>query len=412
MNPDEPVTGGSGLHGDALKALRRPRPAPSEQRARLLDGRAWEEFCRDLAAAGRHILEFPLGAAESEELRAEGFRYLLGLVRSGLYQALELADPDRPSWIRNPDSEAKWGADNPDNEYLWARIRPDATYRVFGERRNVFDFLIEVKEGYMQLGEDRVFAAVTSGDLHVDAQGRFEVLLAAERPAGYAGYFLPIHPEAQYLQVRQYLVDWEHELPATFHIERVDGRGLPSPKLTAAAMADRVDLAGEWTLATARFWSEWVAQLRAAWRPNRIAPARRYTGGAPDVYYGNGWYRLAPDEALLFESELPEARYWQIGLCDPWFKSLDYATRQTSLNHGQAHVSTDGRFRCAIADQDPGVPNWLDTTGYAEGVIQYRWVGTKTNPQPTVRIVPFGELVAAFPADTPRLTRRQGRRKP
>ncbi len=154
-----------------------------------------------------------------------------------------------------------------------------------------------------------------------------------------------------------------------------------------------------------------MEQLREAHQPGRIAPARRFVGGAPDIYYGNDWYRLAPDEACVFESELPDARYWQIELCDAWFKTMEFATRQTSLNHLQAHVSSDGRFRCVIAHEDPGVPNWLDTCGYAEGMIQYRWIWTQTNPQPTVRIVKHADLAKAFPADTPRVTPEERRRR-
>jgi hypothetical protein len=404
---DDVATGGSGLRGEKLKQRRRPTRSEAEQRARLLDGRAWQAFCADLAAAGQAVLGFPLDSAESEALRAEGFRYLLGLVRSGLYQALELAEPGAPRWIRNPDSQAKWGAENPDNQYLWARVDPSGTYRVFGERRSVYDFLLEVKEGHMQLGEDRVFTAVTTQDLHFDAAGRFSVLLAPERPAGYAGDFVPLHPEGHYLQVRQYLLDWGRESPASFFIERVGGA--QPADLTAAAMASRLDVAGEWTLATARFWMEWVEQLRRARRPGEIAPARRFVGGAPDIHYGNDWYVLAEDEALIFESEIPEARYWQIELCDPWFKTLEFASRQTSLNHLQARVDADGRFRCVIAHRDPGFWNWLDTTGNREGMIQYRWIWTRTNPQPRVRTVKLADVARQLPADTPRCTPAQRR---
>ena len=404
---DEIASGGSGLRGEALKKLRRPRRSEAEQRARLLDGRAWQAYCEDLAAAGRAVLDFPLEGAESETLRAEGFRYLLGLVRSGLYNALELAEPTAPRFIRNPDSQAKWGAENPDNQYLWARISPTGSYRVSGERRNVYDFLLEVKEGHMQLGDDRVFAAVTCRDLHFDAQGRFSVLLAPEKPPDPVGDFVPIHPEAHYLQVRQYLLDWERESPASFAIERIDAA--EPAVLTAAAMADRLDLAGEWTHTTTRFWMEWVEELRRGWRPGAISPARRFVGGAPDIYYGNDWYKLGDDEALIFESELPDARYWQIELCDPWFKTLEFASRQTSLNHLQSRADADGRFRCVIAHRDPGVPNWLDTTGNREGMIQYRWVWTRTNPEPSVRSVPFTELAQHLPAGTPRITPAQRR---
>jgi hypothetical protein len=388
---------------------RAANPARS-QRERLLDGRAWREFCRDLETAGRHVLEFPLGAAESEELRAEGFRYLLGLVRSGLLQALELSDPDQPRWVRNPDSQAKWGAENPDNQYLWARIGPHSVYRIQGERGSAFDFLIEVKQGYLQLGDEGVYASCTASDLTVDADGRFELLLAAKRPSDWRGDFLPIHEGARYVAVRQYLVDWEREQPARFEIFRVGGEGAPAEPLSAASVADRIDAAGEWTLATATFWSQWVERLREAWRPGQIAPAQRYAGGAPDIFYGNSWYRLGEGEALVFESELPEARYWQIELCDAWFRSLDYATRQSSLNHLQARVGADRRLRVVVAHRDPGVANWLDTAGHGEGVLQYRWVWARTNPAPTLRSVRFEDLARELPGDTPRVSSEERRR--
>ena len=216
-------------------------------------------------------------------LRAEGFRYLLGLVRSGVAQALELSDPDQPRWVRNPDSQAKWGAENPDNQYLWARIGPHAACGIRGERRDLFDFLIEVKQGYLQLGDAGVYATCTSFDLTFDADGRFEILLAAQRPSDWRGDFLAIHEDARYVAIRQYLLDWEREAPARFEIARVGGEGLPPAPLTATAIADRIDRAGEWTLATASFWTQWVEQLREAWRPGQIAPARRYAGGAPDI---------------------------------------------------------------------------------------------------------------------------------
>jgi len=88
---------------------------------------------------------------------------------------------------------------------------------------------------------------------------------------------------------------------------------------------------------------------------------------------------------------------------------MDYATRQTSLYQAQAHVDGDGRFRCVIAHHDPGVPNWLDTCGHPEGMIQYRWVWTETRPHPRVTIVPFEELRALLPPETPTITEDERR---
>jgi hypothetical protein len=80
---------------------------------------------------------------------------------------------------------------------------------------------------------------------------------------------------------------------------------------------------------------------------------------------------------------------------------MDYTHRQSSLNGHQAHIDADGRFRCVVAHRDPGVPNWLDSAGHREGVVQYRWIWSEDNPRPTAQIVPFDELRNALPGDTP-----------
>jgi hypothetical protein len=408
VSDERPVAGGTGITGAELKRLRRARPAPAANAERLASGRAWADFLASLEAAGEHLRTFPI--PDSPELRAEGFRYLLGLVGSGLLQALQLADPDQPRFVRNPDSFAKWGAENADNQYLWARVRSDASYRISGRRGTAFDFLIEVKEGYMQLGDDRNFATLAAHQLEVAPDGRFEILLSRERPPGHAGKWLALHPDARYVGVRQYFLDWERESPASFEIQQLGNEGRPPPPLTPVRMAELLDDAGEWVEETAKFWTEWVLQMRRAWQPGRIQPAARFVGGADDIYYGNDLFRLGPDEALVVETEPPDARYWAIQLCDVWFRTMDYATRQTSLNCHQARLDSDGRLRCVVAHRDPGVPNWLDACGHPEGMLQYRWVWSRTNPHPSVRTVRLDELRAALPLETPTVTPAERRR--
>lgn len=396
---DERIAGGTGATGEALKLRRREPHPPAVNGERLMSGAAWVDFCEALKTAGEHILraEIPSSALD----RAEGFQYLLGLVTAGIRQAVVLSDPDLPRFIRNPDSTSKWGAENADNQYLWTRIRSDATYRITGKRRSAYAFLIEVKEGYMQLGDDRNFATLSSAELDVAPDGTFEVVLSGEP---HPGNWLPLHAGARYVAIRQYFYDWAREEPAEFHIVQVGNEGRAPLPLEPAQVAGMLDSATEWIEQTTRFWNEWVAQLQARHERGRLAPARRYVGGADDIYYGNDYYRLAADEVMIIETALPQARYWSFQLCNLWFHSLDYANRQTSINGRQAHIDRDGLFRCVIAHQDPGLPNWLDTAGHGEGIIQYRWIWTETNPQPAARIVKFDEIHTALPADTPRVS--------
>jgi len=393
---DEPIAGGTGATGQALKRRRGEPHPPAVNAQRLMSGKAWADFCDALKTAGEQILntEGPVSALD----RAEGFQYLLGLVTAGIRQAVVLSDPDIPRFIRNPDTTSKWGAENADNQYLWTRIRSDATYRITGKRRNAYAFLIEVKEGYMQLGDDRNFATLSSADLQVAPDGGFDIILSA---AEHPGNWIPLHPDARYVAIRQYFYNWEQEEPAEFRIVQIGNEGRAPLPLQPAHAADMLYNAGEWIEQTTRFWNEWVVQLRAQHRPGVLAPAWHYVGGASDIYYSNDLYRLAADEAMIIETDSPTARYWSFQLCSLWFHTFDYANRQTSINGRQAQIDSDGRFRCVVAHQDPGVPNWLDTAGHLEGVIQYRWMWTQTNPQPAVRTVKFAEIRSALPADTP-----------
>lgn len=409
---EKAAVGGTGKFGQALREeLRFPARTQAENAKRLLDGSAWSEFCRSLDQAGRHLLAYPTKSTPVPgEVESEGVRYALGLITSGVLQALQLSDPATPRIVRNPDSEAKWGAENVDNQYLWARISPDYQYRVFGNRNNIFEALLETKDGYMQLGDDRVFETLFLSEMEVAADGSFEVLLAAERPAGHRGNFMKMPPGTQYFCVRQYFVDWEKEWPARFDIERIGGVGERPAPYTGHATATLLDEAGRWVLQTARFWTEWVDQLRRDFVKGEIKPAITFVGGARDIFYGNDWWALDPDEAMVVEFEPPDARYWQIQLCDVWFRTMDYATRQSGLNHHQARRDRDGRVRVVIAHRDPGVQNWLDTGGHPEGMLQYRWIFTKNNPAPKATILPFEKIANALPAGTPAYSAAERRR--
>ena len=400
---DEAAIGGSGKSGQTLRdEMAFPERSDEEQTKRLLSGEAWQGFCRSLEAACQHLLEFPTGeTATPGELQAQAMKYVLGLTTGGILQALQLSDPDTPRIVRTPDSESKWGAENVDNQYLWCRVGPHADYKVTGNKNNVFEALLETKDGYMQIGDDLVFDTLLLSNIQCEADGSFEILLSANKPEGFSGNFMHMPPGTQYWCVRQYFADWETEIPARFEIHRVGGEGVPPAPLTPARMAELLDEAGRWTLQTTKFWAEWIDQLRGDHEKGRLMAPKPFVGGARDIVYGNDWWSLDPDEAMIVEIEVPDARYWQLQLCDVWFRTMDWATRQTGLNHAQSYVHADGRVRFVIAHQDPGVQNWIDTSGHPEGMLQYRYIWTNNKPAPSVKIVPFEGIGAALPRDTP-----------
>jgi len=377
---------------------KRARSAESLDAQRLMNGAAWEEFCDALRRAGRRVLASPV-AGELD--RAEGFRHLATLVSGGLRHVFDLADPERPRFLRNPDSTSKAGAENADNQYLLAQIRSDRSYRICGRRNSVWAFLLEIKQGYMQLGDPRNYATLHSDDLALEPDGSFEIVLSTEP---HPGNWVPLHPDASQVLIRQYFLDWEREEPAHFEIHPLEDVGSSPAPLEPANVARLLDDSALFIERTLEVWQQWVAALRESFREEAIKPAERFVGGADDIHYGNDYYRIGPDRALLIEVEPPDARYWAFQLVDNWFGSMDWANRQSSLNHHQLRIDPDGCVRIVVAHRDPGCPNWLDTGGHLEAVLQYRYIWTRNAPLPRKRVIAFADVWSVLPASTPRVS--------
>lgn len=375
----------------------------AENAKRLESGQAWEDFCDTLRDAGRMIMD--ADQPELPNVKAMGFRYLAGLVKCGVGQAVELADRDRPKWFRIEDTFSKWGAENADNHYLVTHIDADKTYRIKGTRGSCFTFLFEVREGFMQLGDVGDYANMTAEQLDVAEDGTFEII-ASTTPAPGKNW-LPLDPRARQIVVRQYFKDWETEIPATFAIEQIEGPVEPPEPLGNAEMARMLDDAANWVRTSVDFWGGWVPELRQNYTRGELAPAIKYVGGAEDIRYGNDYYILPEGRALIVTVTPPDAKYWNIQLCDVWFVTTDYGHRTSSLNDAQLCLDADGKCRVVLAHKDPGVPNWLDTAGATEGCLQYRYIWTEDNPIPDVLEVDFAEVRANLPAETPVVTREE-----
>jgi hypothetical protein len=125
--------------------------------------------------------------------------------------------------------------------------------------------------------------------------------------------------------------------------------------------------------------------------------------------YGMGNFACGPDEAVIVEFRRPDCRHWSVSLANFWWESLDFATRQTSLNGAQARIESDGVFRAVIAHEDPGVANWLDTAGHTRGTVAARFLLADEAPVPTFRRVSLAGLANELPPDTSRIdaTERQ-----
>jgi hypothetical protein len=368
---------------------------------------AWREFCDRLGAIGERLATPPFPSAGPEH--TIDVRHLTRQVVLALQGEVEHADPGFPSFHRYEEPWAQWGGPNPDNVYTRAAIAPDATYRVAGNVAGVRAAIFSLVEGDMHLGHYGVFAETTLADLAVEPDGALELWIS---PDHHAGNSMVSHPDARLLLVRQYQCDWERDRIASLTIERVDTRGARPTAPSAAQLTAALERAGRWIEQSITYWCEYVERARATLPHNAVAPPGTPKGGAPNIAYGAGWWELAPGEALLVSTELPDADYWGWTVHHRFrLDSGDFASRPTSLNLTQAFVDDDARVRIVVAADDPGAPNWIDSEGRPEGMLVYRSVGTRSRPVPTARVVPIAEVRDHLPPAHPVVDARERRER-
>ena len=397
---------------------------------------AWDELIADLQAA-RDAIDDPAlhPPPPSDRNLAAGYRYLLGFVYSTIGRVL--GDPLFPEFRRAIEPLAKSTIDNADAVYLCAPIDGNHSYVLRGGaaagRKAPHYVIFETPSGYvgdsgsiaeLRPGTRANGGVLDSSKLEVDSEGRFEILFAPERPAGHAGNFIGtkavrrgVEFISRWIVLRELFHDWEREAPLDLELVRVGSEGAhPAPldPETAAAQLRRV---GALVRNQVHYWNEFYAVTLETYADqngdgkrfmprndlNPPNPGVAFGGQATNLYAG-GVFELAPDEALLVEVTVPvEPAYSGFHVSNLWGESLDFANHQSSLNGYQAETDADGVQRYIVAHADPGVANWIDTTGLPEGFLSLRWsYSEKPDALPTARVVklPFGEVRASLPAST------------
>lgn len=361
--------------------------APRDDAARVVDGRAWADFCDKLKAAGDLILERSSGDLD----RTEGFRFLTRLVRGGLESFVEAGNTRFPT-IRTLPDQVKIGSDNPDSLYQTASIDGSRRYRVWGTRGTVRYLSLSAFSGNYGAAQDRlgVMGFIDGGDLVLDDEGRFEIFVGARKEGEN---WIETRPEPGTLAIRQFFLDRTTETPAQLQIECLDTDESPPP-LTPVKFGKALDAASGFVVGCSALFTDWVDDLAEHCRNalDTRAPKAQGAWGDPNQIFRHGYYDLADDEALLIEFTPPDCFYWNFQIDNRWMESLDYRWLSVTVNAHTATYEPDGSVRIVVADRDPGVGNWMDTAGHRHGAMGLRWNQAKQDVAPTVRVVALDEL--------------------
>jgi len=333
-----------------------------------------------------------------EDVEGDVYVTLLGALMDTYLNRVS-GEADHPSFVPCCGYFQHLGSPNPDTVYRRAPVDDTATYRLTGTRGTAWQVTIMPFTEMMQ-----GFTPFDVSDVVHGADGRFDVLVSRERPAGYDGDWWPLEAGTASLWIRSVSDRWGLETDPRIAIARVDAppRRRPSGedvgRQVAAldAMVERI----------VEYGMRHVDELIDDGFVNRMKTVDYGASGAmPFQHYHEGVFQLADGEALIVEARLPPgADYFSWSLTDRMLVTLDWTHAQTSLNRSQAAVDRDGVLRVVVSDSDPGIANWIDTTGYRTGVVQCREIGSAEVPDVTARVVALAALAEVLPPETVRVT--------
>jgi hypothetical protein len=360
------------LYGSIHKGIRKLRGKTEQDEIdeRVVSHKAWDEFCDSLKAAGNNLY---LGAAPQDPFnQAEGLRYLSRLTRAGLESMLEYSDPGYPVLRKMVGPTIKMGADNPDNHYFNAKITGEYEYRLTGKRNTIHYIGFFTQNGNYG----------TTGGLERKGKN-----------------WLKIEEETSLCMVRQTFMDRENEVPAEVHLEVINGKSHPD-NLTPQAVNDGLNGAGLFVAGATLLFARWSNGFTK--HTNKLPlfdpETSNAAGGDNNITYYHSHWKLAEDEALVVETEVPNCDHWNFQLNNYWMESLDYRYFQICVNKGNGVLLPDGRLRVVVSAKDPKLPNtnWLDTCAHDQGTMCWRWYRADKPhhelPEPQCRVMKMDEV--------------------
>lgn len=358
---------------------------------RITSGQSWSEFCDELKAAG-HVLLSP-GAPRDPRQQAEGLRYLSRLTRAGLEAYVEYPDPSFPQLRRMVHETVKMGADNPDNYYMNAQISGKYGYKILGKRNTIDHISFHTQNGnYGTTGGLAPCGKIDNSELKVNPDGSFEIFVCKE-PQG--DNWLKTEDETSLLMVRQTFSDRSTEVPADMKIINLSGIDRPGP-LTPRQMDEGLKTASMFVGGASLLFSRWANDFKKhvnqlpLFDPDKSNAA----GGDDSIIYYHSYWKLEPGEILMIEVLPPECDAWNFQLNNYWMESLDYQYYNISINKHSAVYEADGSVRIAVSNEDPGIPNWIETAHHHEGTMCWRWYRIHPGAQaiqPSCRILRINE---------------------
>lgn len=372
---------------------------------------AWSEYHAYIENTRTKLLSRPDMQDPAMQAMAN---YAIASLIAGGFQFYVAPRQDCPMFYRDAiwHPILPWGGPAADILYHWCFLDGAHDYRITVSKGTTLFTDFHLFENYIGAEDMKNLGNYDLDGFECDANGNFEIVASAKE---HPGNWMKLDPDVRNIaiQTREFWWDWENEKGASFHVERIDD-GPRTMMFDEEEFARRLHLAGrsveQFVLRSLGYAKMAKKMAGGDNRFSLVAGAdgsNRDWGASPRAGYGFVYWNLDPDEALVIDMAVPEARYWSLQLMSPFWDTLDFNEHQSGLNGHQANVDGDGRVRFVLSLQDPGVANWLDPVGLPQGQCQIRTYDGMFQGQPDVHLVKIDQIDRHLPDDTRRVTAQE-----
>jgi hypothetical protein len=343
----------------------------------------WDEFCENLKDVGS-IIQSESSLSETDQ--AEGYRYLIRLLRLSLEMNMEHSNASTPSFYALSHETAKIGADNPDNIYLNANINGNQTYKVFGNIGEADYLSFGIKENRYSIDGTMIsLGEIDIKDMSVSTSGDFVLYLGGKTDSKN---FLQLTENANMLIVRQTYKDRISQIHATINIKALNSDVTPE-LLTPKKLETQLNQSLAFVSGTAKTFLQWVHEFKTHHRNKLPLGDQSFfqaAGGDPKICYLHGYYEFEKNEFMEITTNIPECEYWNFQLENYWMESLDYRHFPIHINESSAILDNDQSITINVSHAPVNLKNNLITEGRNNGAMLLRWIGATEHPIPKVTI--------------------------
>jgi hypothetical protein len=215
------------------------------------------------------------------------------------------------------------------------------------------------------------------------------VIISGERPAGHLGHWWKLEPGMAALWLRAVSDKWDEARDPAIAIVRLDSG--TAKRMSAETLSARLN---QFALRVERTVEHGVRHVEELIEGGFVNAFKEIDysklGAMPSQSYHEGLFDFGDDHALLVEAQFPDdTHYFSWALTDSMLVTLDWMNSHTSLNKTQARRDADGILRVVLSATDPGVSNWMQTTGFKTGVLQARSIGSRQQPVMRANVIPL-----------------------